>query len=270
MSVVRLRDGLIVLAALAPLAGCGPSYSPDKYSPNAVQQANKVDRGEVIGVRKIGVEASGTVGTAAGAAAGGALGAQTPGGGIVSTLGAIGGGVVGGIVGNSAEHASGDTDAYEYIVRKQNNELVSVTQKDDTPLRIGAKVLVIAGPQARIVPDYTVDPNQPGSATAAAPVTPPAGGTAPTNAAPNETGSAAPSGPTPLATQLPSPLGTTSTSSGTSGGTSGSNAVSAITGAVPTPSSAAAAAAAAVLGPRTLPSLLTSPSIAAPSTATTP
>ena len=54
------------------------------------------------------------------------------------------------------ERATGDTTAFEYVVRKSNGELVSVTQKDKAPLPPGQKVLVIAGPQARIVPDYTV------------------------------------------------------------------------------------------------------------------
>jgi outer membrane lipoprotein SlyB len=43
---------------------------------------------------------------------------------------------------------------------------VSVTQKDATPLPIGQKVLVIAGKQARIVPDYTVEIAKPPTAPA--------------------------------------------------------------------------------------------------------
>jgi outer membrane lipoprotein SlyB len=152
---------MIVLTVLglaaASLTGCGPDYSPDTYTPNAVQQANKVERGVVIGVRQIGVNAAGVVGAATGAAAGSVAGAQAPGGNVGSAFGAIGGGLVGGLLGSSVERAVGDTDAYEYIVRKDNNELVSVTQKDATPLKVGARVLVIAGSQARIVPDYTVE-----------------------------------------------------------------------------------------------------------------
>ena len=56
------------------------------------------------------------------------------------------------------EKATGETVAFEYIVRKQSGELLSVTQRDETPLVVGAKVLVIAGSQARIVADYTVPP----------------------------------------------------------------------------------------------------------------
>jgi outer membrane lipoprotein SlyB len=98
------------------------------------------------------------VGAGAGAAAGGVLGAQTPGGGIGSALGTVGGSLVGGLIGNSVEHATGDTPAWEYVVREEDKgDLVSVSQKDTVPLKVGAKVLVIAGKQARIVPDYTVD-----------------------------------------------------------------------------------------------------------------
>lgn len=140
------------------LSGCGPSYSPDTYASNAVQQANKVEQGVVIGVRQVGVSASGTVGTAAGAAAGGIAGAQA-GTGPVSAITALGGALVGGIAGSAAEHVSADTAAFEYIVRKPNGDLVSVTQKDKVPLALGQRVLVIAGNQARVVPDYTVPPD---------------------------------------------------------------------------------------------------------------
>jgi outer membrane lipoprotein SlyB len=152
----------IILSALALLAGCGPDYSPNSYSAKAVQQANKVERGVVVGVRPVQISTDGAVGALTGAAAGGAIGSQAPGG-LGSTLGAIGGGLVGGLVGSGVEQATTDTSAYEYIVQKPNKELVSVTQKDEVPIGIGERVLVIAGPQARIVQDYTVrtDPTPP-------------------------------------------------------------------------------------------------------------
>jgi outer membrane lipoprotein SlyB len=145
-------------------AACSPDISPDTYNMSAVQQANKVERGIIVGVRQIGVSASPDVATATGAAAGGIAGSQTPGGGVGAAFGALGGSVIGGIVGTAAGHATGDTTAYEYIVREPKGDLVSVTQKDATPLPIGQKVLVIAGKQARIVPDYTVDVETPPSA----------------------------------------------------------------------------------------------------------
>ena len=142
-------------AACVVLAGCQSDYSPNTYSANAVQQAAKVDKGVIVGSRPVVVSAKGTVGGAAGAAAGGVAGSQAPGG-FGSAIGAIGGTVIGGIVGSSVEQATGDAPATEYVVQKINGELVSVTQKDEKPLSIGQHVLVMSGPQARIVPDYTV------------------------------------------------------------------------------------------------------------------
>jgi outer membrane lipoprotein SlyB len=155
-------------ALAASIAGCGPDYSPDTYATNAVQQANKVDQGVIAGVREVGVSASGTNGAMVGGAAGGVAGSQV-GSGAGSAFGALGGALVGGIAGSAAEHVVGDTRAFEYIVRKPSGDLLSVTQKDTEPLRIGQKVLVIAGNQARVVPDYTVAVQAPPKQTAAAP-----------------------------------------------------------------------------------------------------
>ncbi len=137
------------------VTGCAPNYSPDTYASAAAQQANKVDQGVIVGVRAIQISADTTLATAAGGAAGGVAG-STVGGGTTSALGAVGGSVAGGVVGNVIGHAAGDTDGFEYIVKKGNGELLSVTQKDPAPLAIGAHVLIIEGPQARVVPDYTV------------------------------------------------------------------------------------------------------------------
>jgi outer membrane lipoprotein SlyB len=144
-------------AILIGLSACGPTYSPDTYASNAVQQANKVEQGVIAGVRDVAVSASGAVGTVTGAAAGGIAGAQV-GVGPTSAFASLGGALVGGIAGSTMEHATADTQAFEYIVRKGNGDLVSVTQKDKTPLVLGEHVLVIAGNQARVVPDYTVPP----------------------------------------------------------------------------------------------------------------
>jgi outer membrane lipoprotein SlyB len=188
----------VPLAALSLLAGCGPSYSPDTYSAAAVQQANKVEQGVVVGVRNVGVSASGAVGTVTGAAAGGIAGSQaapSP----ISAFTALGGSLVGGIAGSAVEHATADTTAFEYIVRKGNGDLVSVTQKDKTPLALGQKVLVIAGTQARVVPDYTVPPPAPVVATVDTPSKPEAAPVVPTDTKPAEPAKADASPPIPAA-----------------------------------------------------------------------
>jgi outer membrane lipoprotein SlyB len=174
---------LLVPMLLAGLSACGSDYSPDTYASRAMQQANKVEQGTVVGVRPVQIAADGTTGAASGAAAGGVVGTRIGGGDITSAFGGIGGGLLGGLIGVASEKAIGNTNGFEYIVRKGNGELVSVAQKDQVALALGQKVLVIAGAQARIVPDYTVPPEPPAEAAAsrthaAEPThTPPAGGT---------------------------------------------------------------------------------------------
>ncbi|MGE0226562.1 MAG: hypothetical protein AB7F35_27590 [Acetobacteraceae bacterium] len=155
----------IAAILIGSISACGPSYSPDSYATSAVQQANKVEQGVIIGIREVSVTASGTVGGVTGAAAGGIAGAQV-GAGPVSAFSALGGTLIGGLAGTAAEHIASDTKAYEYIVRKTSGDLVSVTQKDATPLTLHTKVLVIAGTQARVVPDYTVPGQAPASVEA--------------------------------------------------------------------------------------------------------
>src|SRR5271156_3862347 len=132
VTVKRLLSGSSVGVVLAALAGCGPNYSPNTYASTAVQQANKVVPGVIVGVRQVDIAAPGTTGTVAGAAAGGIAGsAATEGAGGVSTaLTALGGGLVGGLLGNTVDRKINDTFGFEYIVRKANADMVSVTQKD--------------------------------------------------------------------------------------------------------------------------------------------
>ncbi|WP_376092825.1 hypothetical protein ACE7GA_24390 [Roseomonas sp. CCTCC AB2023176] len=162
MSPQRHAPAFLALGLLPGLlAGCGSRYSADIYATRAVQQANQVQQGVIVGARRVQVQADGSAGAAAGAAAGGIVGGAAGGGGISAALAGVGGGLVGGLFGSASERVAGDAEATEYVVRKGNGELVSVTQRDVPPLTVGTRVLVIAGAQARIVPDYT-DPAVPG------------------------------------------------------------------------------------------------------------
>ena len=149
------------LVALAALTGCSPDYSPNTYNAAAVQQANKVDSAVVVGFRQVSISAAGTVGAVTGGAAGGILGAQAGPTSTASALGVVGGGIVGSLLGTSIEHATADTTGWEYIVQKPNGDLLSVTQREPQPIPLGQKVLVIAGSQARIIPDFRVETTPP-------------------------------------------------------------------------------------------------------------
>jgi len=150
-----IRSPLILLAA-GLLTACGSNFSANEYSARAVQQANPVQQGTVVGSRRVAIAAGGETGATAGAAAGGAIGGAAAAGNSVSTaLGAVGGALLGSLVGTAAERASANTDAVEYIIRKNSDgSLVSVTQRDQVPIPLGTAVLVITGNQARVVPDY--------------------------------------------------------------------------------------------------------------------
>jgi outer membrane lipoprotein SlyB len=155
-----------VSVAAFMLAGCAPNnYSPNTYSSNAVQLANKVEAGAIIGFREVQISANGSIGAVTGGAVGGVLGAEY----ANSALIAVAGTAVGGMVGNALEHAARDTTGWEYIIRKDNNDMLSVTQRERAPLGLGQRVLVIMGPQARVVPDYSV-PQEPKVAATPPPV----------------------------------------------------------------------------------------------------
>lgn len=154
----------LVAVSLLTLSGCASNnFSPNTYSSNAVQLANKVEQGTIIGYREVKISANGTVGTVTGGAVGGVLGAEY----ANSALVAVGGTTIGGMLGNALEHAARDTTGWEYIIRKENGDMLSVTQREAAPLGLAQRVLVIMGPQARVVPDYSV-PQEP--KLAAAPV----------------------------------------------------------------------------------------------------
>jgi outer membrane lipoprotein SlyB len=172
---------LLVAAALA-LAACAGEHSPDVYAADAVQQANKVEPGVVVGFRQVTISASGKVGAVTGGAAGGILGGSQAGSlGVSSALGAVGGTAIGGIIGNTIERVAGDTTGWEYMVRKPDGGMLSLTQREPKPIPVGQKVLVITGSQARIVADYAgVGEPQPAPAPNAPAITPAPAKEAPT------------------------------------------------------------------------------------------
>lgn len=170
-----------------------------------MQQANKVVRGTVVGYRQVTIDASGTVGTVAGGATGGILGAQAGDTSVTEALGGVGGALAGGMIGNAFEHAVGKSTGWEYIVQEDKGLLVSVTQRQETPLPVGQHVLVIEGKQARIIPDYSIASTTPKS--------PPKTSSAPPAGTPTQTTA---SGAVTAASAPPMPSGTTANAAPTS------------------------------------------------------
>lgn len=219
--------GLFAVSLVA-VTSCSPSYSPNVYSGAAVQQADKVEAGTVIGFRQVEIQSDGTVGTVAGGAAGGVLGSQAGEGDVTHALGAVGGALAGGLIGTTVEHTTGDTTGWEYIVRETKGDLVSVTQRQDKPIAVGQKVLVIFGKQARIIPDYTTASAPPPTPTSAPSANKANGRASPSPAAPPVSAPSASSASTPI---MPPPVPAdafipTTPSSASTSPSSGSNAAS--------------------------------------------
>ena len=144
---------VVCLIALASGTGCTKNYSPDTYAPGGMQQANKVDRAIVKSFRSVDVsDPSLGLGTVAGAAAGGVAGAQI-GKGSGNALATVGGVLVGGAVGYLVDQEANATTAFEYILEKQNGDLMTLAQKQEQPFAVGSPVLILYGVQARIILD---------------------------------------------------------------------------------------------------------------------
>lgn len=141
--------GLLVLTA------CADKYSPDSYSPGGMQQANKVDRAIVKSVRQVDVnDPSLGLGTLGGAAAGGLAGSQI-GAGTGNAFATLGGVLVGGAIGYVVDQDINSTTAYEYILEKQNGDLMTLAEKQDQPFNTGDHVLILYGVKARVILDNT-------------------------------------------------------------------------------------------------------------------
>ncbi|MDF3837314.1 glycine zipper 2TM domain-containing protein [Cupriavidus basilensis] len=106
---------------------------------------NSVFYGKVESIEPVTTQqsSSGLLGTVIGGVAGGLLGHQI-GGGRGNTVATIGGAVAGGLAGNQIEkHASSGTDTvYRVNVRLDDGRMATVTQRDVSRLRIGARAQV--------------------------------------------------------------------------------------------------------------------------------
>ena len=112
--------------------------TPGRHRGNAAQQAGTVENGVIIAVRNVGASATGL------------RIAIAPSGAFIPRDRSSS---AGSILISTPAHATAGPTAFEYIVRKPGGDIVSVAQKDTVPLALGNKVLMIAGNQARVVPN---------------------------------------------------------------------------------------------------------------------
>jgi outer membrane lipoprotein SlyB len=152
----RIKKLFLVPVLLIGLTACAGNVDTNRYETSAAGRVNSASLGEVINVRAVTIATSnGTVGKLAGGVAGGVAGSMIGGNSAVHAIGAVGGAVLGGYLGDKAQENLSRQKGYEYVVRLENGNVVTVTQGADEVFRVGQKVYVLdagAGDRARIIP----------------------------------------------------------------------------------------------------------------------
>jgi|GEM_PF-626128 len=138
------------LALLLPLAltatACTQTVSPHSYDSYAVGEARRVERGVIDSYRWVEIRKSNSgVGTAAGVGIGAAAGSTVGDSGAENVIGAIGGALLGGLIGNSIDKSGSKTSGFEYIIRTESGNLITIIQADRQPFAEGTPVIIVFG-----------------------------------------------------------------------------------------------------------------------------
>lgn len=150
-----MKHLLYILPALMVLGACAPRIGSSDYSYSSVRQASNAFPCTVLSVRSVNVNSDdNSAGTLLGGVAGGVAGSTIGHGSSAHTLGAIGGAAAGMLIGNLAQDQIMSQGGYEYIVRTDNGQTVSVTQGTDTLIAAGQRCMLINGNPSRIIPYY--------------------------------------------------------------------------------------------------------------------
>lgn len=144
---------LLLTAALAIVGGCARQISSNTYSAAHVGESSTTYPGVIISARGVTVEdkeylGDNTLGIVGGGAGGALLGSRI-GKGTGNTVATIGGALVGATAGAFAEKALKSQNAMEYIVALENGESKSVVQGPEPSLSAGQKVWLIVSYQGR-------------------------------------------------------------------------------------------------------------------------
>lgn len=134
------------------LSACMPNINNCNYHYCDVGRPSCVKSGVIIGRRNVIVGANSGVGTFTGTLGGAVIGSNLGGCGTGGVIGTLAGALVGGAIGNAIEQDTNRQCAYEYMIRLDNGDTISVVQGTDIRLRIHERVLVKFGRITRVVP----------------------------------------------------------------------------------------------------------------------
>ena len=156
LSLVSSPRLVLAIAALSfSLTACASNMGPGTYSRHEVGQVGYVNYGTVIDVRHVRITGGEPgVGTVAGAVIGGAIGSQIGEGDAARVVGIVGGAIIGGAIGSAIEEDANTRDGYEYTIRMENGDVITIVQEaGGPPIRSGTKVRIVEGDYVRVIPE---------------------------------------------------------------------------------------------------------------------
>ncbi|MBK4785938.1 MAG: outer membrane lipoprotein SlyB [Pantoea sp. Pent] len=147
----------VALAGIT-LAGCvnNDTLSGDVYSASEAKQVQSVSYGTLVSVRQVKIQGgddSNVIGAIGGAVLGGFLG-NTIGGGAGRSLATAGGAVLGGVAGQGVQGALKKSDGVELEIRKDDGNTIMVVQKQSASrYSVGQRVVMASnGSQVTVSP----------------------------------------------------------------------------------------------------------------------
>jgi outer membrane lipoprotein SlyB len=152
--ITAIASGLI-------LSGCERNISSNVYSAASVGEASFSYQGVIVSARQVMVkESEYLAGNKQGIAIGGITGAvagSAIGGGSGNAAATILGGVAGATAGAFVQDKLTQQNAFEYVVKLTNGQIMTVVQGLDSVMAVGQRVMVLVSHdgRSRVIPDNT-------------------------------------------------------------------------------------------------------------------
>jgi outer membrane lipoprotein SlyB len=149
-----MKTFIIFLSFILLLSSCATDIKSNTYSANSVGEASFSYQGTILSVRKVKVkDLNSGAGAVGGAVAGGMAGNQISSGGGGAGVGAL----LFGVIGHAVENKLRTQDAYEYVVKLTNGQILTVCQGLDSDFQIGQRVIVLVSHdgRSRVIADNT-------------------------------------------------------------------------------------------------------------------
>jgi len=140
----------IVLLGLIAMGCSSPNATNKNYSTQSLRSASRTVEAKIVSKRAVTVAGNSDIGGLAGTALGATAGSAIGGGGRANLAGAIVGAVAGGLAGSAIEKNVTEQNAFEYIVKLNNGELLTIIQSD-AEFMLDEPVFVVLGDKPVLV-----------------------------------------------------------------------------------------------------------------------